>query len=102
MKPIWDLLMTACVEQYHQLPLHHLQLGRSGRYTGAVAYALCRQLQQSSHFVSAVPGSPDESDELVKGVRNNKNLGVTDQCLMLFGNGDGGGGPTPAMLEKVC
>jgi hypothetical protein len=25
----------------------------------------------------------------------------TDQCLMLFGNGDGGGGPTPTMLEKV-
>jgi alpha-mannosidase len=39
--------------------------------------------------------------ELVKGVENNKNLGVTDQCLLLFGNGDGGGGPTPPMLERV-
>ncbi len=41
------------------------------------------------------------SAELLKGVSNNKNLGVTDQCLFLFGNGDGGGGPTPKMLEKV-
>lgn len=41
------------------------------------------------------------SGELIKGITNNKNLGVTDQALLLFGNGDGGGGPTPKMLEKV-
>jgi alpha-mannosidase len=41
------------------------------------------------------------SVELVDGVGNNKNLGVTDECLLLFGNGDGGGGPTPRMLSKV-
>jgi alpha-mannosidase len=39
--------------------------------------------------------------EITKGVRNHKNLSVTDECLMLYGNGDGGGGPTPRMLEKV-
>ncbi|ORY20873.1 glycosyl hydrolases family 38 N-terminal domain-domain-containing protein [Naematelia encephala] len=39
--------------------------------------------------------------ELVDGVRRNKNLEVTDECLLLFGNGDGGGGPTPYMLEKL-
>lgn len=39
--------------------------------------------------------------EIVKGISNNKNLEVTDQCLFLFGNGDGGGGPTPLMLEKL-
>jgi len=39
--------------------------------------------------------------ELVIGVEKNKNLGVTDQCLILFGNGDGGGGPIPPMLERV-
>jgi alpha-mannosidase len=39
--------------------------------------------------------------EIVKGVQNNKTLEVTDQCLLLFGNGDGGGGPTAWMLEKV-
>lgn len=40
-------------------------------------------------------------DELLKGTRNHKNLGVTDEALLLYGNGDGGGGPTPLMLEKV-
>ncbi|KAJ9125451.1 hypothetical protein QFC22_000412 [Naganishia vaughanmartiniae] len=40
-------------------------------------------------------------EELVDGVGNNKNLGVTDECLLLFGNGDGGGGPTPRMLSKL-
>nr|XP_018263421.1 uncharacterized protein I303_03290 [Kwoniella dejecticola CBS 10117]OBR85579.1 hypothetical protein I303_03290 [Kwoniella dejecticola CBS 10117] len=39
--------------------------------------------------------------ELVKGATKNKNLGVTDECLLLFGNGDGGGGPTPLMLNKL-
>lgn len=39
--------------------------------------------------------------EVVKGVENSKSLGVTDQCLLLYGNGDGGGGPTSGMLEKV-
>ncbi|WVW83081.1 hypothetical protein I302_105099 [Kwoniella bestiolae CBS 10118] len=38
--------------------------------------------------------------DLVKGATKNKNLGVTDECLLLFGNGDGGGGPTPGMLNK--
>ncbi|WVF71778.1 hypothetical protein IAT40_006586 [Kwoniella sp. CBS 6097] len=39
--------------------------------------------------------------ELIKGATKNKNLGVTDECLLLFGNGDGGGGPTPLMLNKL-
>nr|XP_019042681.1 hypothetical protein I302_08386 [Kwoniella bestiolae CBS 10118]OCF21611.1 hypothetical protein I302_08386 [Kwoniella bestiolae CBS 10118] len=39
--------------------------------------------------------------DLVKGATKNKNLGVTDECLLLFGNGDGGGGPTPGMLNKL-
>jgi hypothetical protein len=41
-------------------------------------------------------------DELLKGRDNNKTLGLSNQCLLLYGNGDGGGGPTPRMLEKVC
>ncbi|RSH89663.1 Glycoside hydrolase, 38 vacuolar alpha mannosidase [Saitozyma podzolica] len=39
--------------------------------------------------------------EIMRGARFNKNLEVTDDCLLLFGNGDGGGGPTPYMLEKL-
>ncbi|WWC71170.1 uncharacterized protein I206_105123 [Kwoniella pini CBS 10737] len=39
--------------------------------------------------------------ELQKGIIQNKNLESTDQCLLLFGNGDGGGGPISLMLEKL-
>ncbi|WRT66773.1 uncharacterized protein IL334_003736 [Kwoniella shivajii] len=39
--------------------------------------------------------------ELQKGMIQHKNLESTDQCLLLFGNGDGGGGPTALMLEKL-
>lgn len=39
--------------------------------------------------------------ELMKGARGHKNMAVTDKSLLLYGNGDGGGGPTPRMLEKV-
>jgi alpha-mannosidase len=40
-------------------------------------------------------------DEIRRGQTGNKNLEVTKQALILFGNGDGGGGPTPPMLEKL-
>lgn len=39
--------------------------------------------------------------EIIKGAHKNKNLATTNECLLLFGNGDGGGGPTAPMLEKV-
>lgn len=38
-------------------------------------------------------------DEIMKGATRNKNLEVTQDALYLFGNGDGGGGPVPPMLE---
>ncbi|WOO79172.1 Alpha-mannosidase [Vanrija pseudolonga] len=40
-------------------------------------------------------------DDIRRGTTNNKNLEVTSHALLLFGNGDGGGGPTPPMLEKL-
>ncbi|KAK4688271.1 alpha-mannosidase, partial [Tremellales sp. Uapishka_1] len=42
-------------------------------------------------------------DDIRRGTTGHKNLEVTnqDQSLLLFGNGDGGGGPTPPMLEKL-
>lgn len=40
-------------------------------------------------------------DDIRRGTTNHRNLDVTDQALLLFGNGDGGGGPTPPMLEKL-
>ena len=44
----------------------------------------------------------DLSGEIQKLMWNNKNLADNNESLFLFGNGDGGGGPTPDMLEKVC
>ena len=46
-------------------------------------------------------GSQGDIGEVRRGVTGHKNLEVTNQALMLFGNGDGGGGPTPPMLEKL-
>ncbi|OWZ80875.1 alpha-mannosidase [Cryptococcus neoformans Bt85] len=40
-------------------------------------------------------------DDIRRGVTGHKNLDVTSEALLLFGNGDGGGGPTPPMLEKL-
>ncbi len=39
--------------------------------------------------------------EIRRGQTGHKNLEVTNHSLLLFGNGDGGGGPTPPMLEKL-
>ena len=41
------------------------------------------------------------SEELEMGIYNNKNIADVQQSLMLYGNGDGGGGPTPEHIEKV-
>lgn len=40
------------------------------------------------------------SPELIKGVSRNKNLEVTDQCLLLFGNGDGGQSSSGALMHN--
>ncbi|WVQ95701.1 hypothetical protein IAU59_002800 [Kwoniella sp. CBS 9459] len=40
-------------------------------------------------------------DDVRRGMTGHKNSEVTAQSLLLFGNGDGGGGPTPPMLEKL-
>ncbi|PWN26260.1 hypothetical protein BDZ90DRAFT_280786 [Jaminaea rosea] len=39
-------------------------------------------------------------DDIRRSVTNNKNLGVQPKALLLFGFGDGGGGPTAPMLES--
>ncbi|OCF58446.1 alpha-mannosidase [Kwoniella mangroviensis CBS 10435] len=39
--------------------------------------------------------------DIRRGMAGHKNLDVSSQSLLLFGNGDGGGGPTPPMLEKL-
>jgi hypothetical protein len=39
--------------------------------------------------------------ELVHSVRNHKDKEYSNESLLVFGNGDGGGGPTTAMIERL-
>lgn len=39
--------------------------------------------------------------EVNKSVRNNQDRNHCPRSLVPFGNGDGGGGPLPAMLERL-
>lgn len=40
-------------------------------------------------------------DDIRKGYLNRRNLDVSSESMLLFGNGDGGGGPTVQMLERL-
>ncbi|EKM48306.1 glycoside hydrolase family 38 protein [Phanerochaete carnosa HHB-10118-sp] len=40
-------------------------------------------------------------NDINKGVTNHKNLESSDKSLLVFGNGDGGGGPLPKMLDNL-
>ncbi|ORY32631.1 alpha-mannosidase [Naematelia encephala] len=39
--------------------------------------------------------------DIIKGYTGHHNLDVCTDAMILFGNGDGGGGPTPEMLERL-
>lgn len=41
------------------------------------------------------------SSQLVKTVKNNKDKGRANHSAVLFGFGDGGGGPTQLMLDRL-
>lgn len=43
----------------------------------------------------------DLSLQLVKSVRNNKDKGRANHSAVLFGHGDGGGGPTQLMIDRL-
>ncbi|KAI9294293.1 hypothetical protein K502DRAFT_317167 [Neoconidiobolus thromboides FSU 785] len=40
-------------------------------------------------------------EEILYSVSNNKDKAIANQGLYLFGNGDGGGGPLPSMIERM-
>jgi alpha-mannosidase len=42
-----------------------------------------------------------EVEELKKSVYNNHDRPYTNESILLFGNGDGGGGPIPEMIERL-
>ncbi|GJJ70118.1 alpha-mannosidase [Entomortierella parvispora] len=39
--------------------------------------------------------------DMVRSIKNNRDLAFSNQSLMPYGNGDGGGGPQRAMLERI-
>ncbi|EME27109.1 alpha-mannosidase II [Galdieria sulphuraria] len=39
--------------------------------------------------------------DVLRSVSNNKDIGSCNAALLLFGHGDGGGGPSPAMIESL-
>ncbi|XP_071483559.1 alpha-mannosidase 2C1-like [Diadema antillarum] len=46
-------------------------------------------------------GANVKVEEVLKNSRNNKDKGRVNHSLMLYGHGDGGGGPTKDMLERM-
>lgn len=39
--------------------------------------------------------------DIMKSTNNNKDNMITTKSILLYGNGDGGGGPTRDMLERL-
>ena len=62
-------------------------------------------IDQSKVLAHFPPGDTYESDlkikDVLKTVSNNKDKGRTHDQMLLFGHGDGGGGPTPEMIDRL-
>ncbi|KAK1215351.1 Glycoside hydrolase, 38 vacuolar alpha mannosidase [Marasmius sp. AFHP31] len=56
---------------------------------------LCHMTPVDTYTAQATVG------DVNKGVTNHKNIESSDTSLLVFGNGDGGGGPLPKMLENL-
>ncbi|KAI9326834.1 glycosyl hydrolases family 38 N-terminal domain-containing protein [Zopfochytrium polystomum] len=55
-----------------------------------------------THFASASTYvSPGRVEDIVMSVTNNKDKFFTRRSLLPYGNGDGGGGPTPTFIERL-
>lgn len=56
---------------------------------------LCHMTPVDTYTAQATVG------DVNKGLTNHKNLESSSESLLVFGNGDGGGGPLPKMLENL-
>lgn len=59
------------------------------------------ELRGSETRSSESYGAQVTAEELVMSVENHKNLREDNTSMLLFGNGDGGGGPLPAMVKRA-
>ena len=62
--------------------------------------AFVRKIGGSNKRCSDTYGAQVSADELVMSVQNHKSLREDNTSMLLFGNGDGGGGPLPAMVRR--
>ncbi|KAF8656490.1 hypothetical protein AX16_002509 [Volvariella volvacea WC 439] len=56
---------------------------------------LCHMTPVDTYTAQATVG------DVAKGLNNHKNIESSDKALLVFGNGDGGGGPLSKMLENL-
>lgn len=98
-----------------QLPQIMQGSGISNFLTQKLSWNLVNSFPHSTFFWEGLDGSkvlthfpPGDSyemkgkvEDLMKTVRNNKDKGRTNHSALLFGFGDGGGGPTQLMLDRL-
>ncbi|XP_068168621.1 alpha-mannosidase 2C1 isoform X2 [Antennarius striatus] len=98
-----------------QLPQIMLGCGISNFLTQKLSWNLVNTFPHNTFLWEGLDGSevlthfpPGESyemkgkiEDLVKTVKNNKDKGRTNHSAVLFGFGDGGGGPTQLMLDRL-
>ncbi|XP_068595309.1 alpha-mannosidase 2C1 [Brachionichthys hirsutus] len=98
-----------------QLPQILQGCGISNFLTQKLSWNLVNAFPHNTFFWEGLDGSevlthfpPGDSygmngkiEDLVKTVKNNKDKGRTNHSALLFGFGDGGGGPTQLMLDRL-
>ncbi|ORX86316.1 hypothetical protein K493DRAFT_269045 [Basidiobolus meristosporus CBS 931.73] len=98
-----------------QLPQIVLQSGLKYFFTQKLSWNNINKFPNTSFYWKGLDGSkvvthmaPSETynaqaevSELLNSVKNNRDLPYTNESLLVFGNGDGGGGPLPAMIERL-
>ncbi|XP_037539458.1 alpha-mannosidase 2C1 [Nematolebias whitei] len=99
-----------------QLPQIMQGCGISNFLTQKLSWNLVNTFPHNTFFWEGLDGSkvlthfpPGNSyemkgkvDDLVKTVKNNKDKGRANHSAALFGFGDGGGGPTQHMIDRLC
>lgn len=98
-----------------QLPQIMRGCGISNFLTQKLSWNLVNTFPSNTFFWEGLDGSkvlthfpPGDSygmqgkvNDLVKSVRNNKDKGRANHSAVLFGHGDGGGGPTQLMIDRL-
>lgn len=97
------------VPMFLLVSLYYVLVGRLGWHKGSYAYASVRDVQCSVHtrrthsnvrfnaFLNDLPLLLTST----KSVRNHRDKEYSNTSLLVYGNGDGGGGPLSSMIERL-